>query len=632
MTKGMAIFAAVAAVALLASCGLGKGGGTTALSSPDTTTPSSDPVISTAVFPIDAAVANLLNSPFRATISISGKINGFSVSGTGTDTWNPVGKWTFENLPALDVVNVTDVTFTVNGSTETTRSATQQYYNTNYLPVGQVDDDGTYYVASFSGWPAAAKVGDTGSLGAVTIYADSTKASVTGHQQLSYAIEADAIDTAIFNLITVVTDAANAVVETQQDRYRITPAGTITFVSSRVILSERSGSTDVLFAVTSIQPLAPPTPLLALSQAVAYQIDPSHSGRVALGRPLNLSAAPAWSATLGGQISYPLIAGGKVFVTTEGSSSGSSSGSQLYALDEATGNIAWGPVGIPGTFFFSGHAYDNGKIFVVNFDGVLRSFDAATGAAGWSIQLPGQYSFSAPPTAVDGIVYVDGAGIGGTLYAVDEANGHVLWTASVESGERSSPTVSGEGVFVSYECETYKFDPKTGVLLWRTFGGCTGGGGRTAAYGNGLLYVRHHPSSPRPGQTFDSETGTPVGAFKASPFPTPIPAIGAHTGFFQSGGTLEAIDLATHNVLWSFAGDGQIVSAPIVIDNVVIIASGSGNVYALDSATGAPLWSGNAGAQIFGTEDLSTQHLRGIGAGEGYLVVPAGKVLTAWRY
>jgi outer membrane protein assembly factor BamB len=372
---------------------------------------------------------------------------------------------------------------------------------------------------------------------------------------------------------------------------------------------------------TVFQPTPSPSP--PLSQSVAYQIDYAHSGYAVFADPVTFPGSPAWSVTLNAPVSYPLIAGGEVFVTTQGPETGPAA---LYALNQQTGSIVWGPIALPGTYNWSKHAYDNGKIFVINTDGLLRSFDAATGQAGWSTQLRGQNLFESAPTAANGIVYVDGAGEGATLYAVDESNGNVLWTASV-NGTQSSPAVSSDGVFVTFPCQAYKFDPITGSALWHYDGGCEGGGGEAPAYANGLLYMRNPPNPP--GLIFDAATGALTGSFTA----TPIPAFSTQTGFFLvSYGALTAIDLSTNNVLWSFTGDGALALAPIVINQVVVVGSTSGNVYALDAATGSLIWSGSAGSGI-GVPDENNGEwpLTGFGAGEGYLVVPAGNVLTAWH-
>lgn len=401
----------------------------------------------------------------------------------------------------------------------------------------------------------------------------------------------------------------------------------------KATLGSISGST----LVNVFQPTPSPAP--PLSQAVTYQIDYAHSGRAVFPYSITFPSNPAWSVTLNGAISYPLIAGGKIYVTTSSPVTGTGVyGTSLYAIDAQDGTILWGgPVAISGTYHWSASAYDHGKIFVINFDGLLRSFDAATGAPGWSKQLPGgQYWFDSPPTAVNGIVYVGGSGSGGTLYAVDETTGNVLWTASVANGQQSSPAVSSDGVFVSYPCQVYKFDPITGESLWHYSGPCQGGGGETSAYANGLLYVRdpilstiNNPSSLEPpGRIYDATIGTQVGTFNADP----IPALGTTTGFFLNSGALQAVNLSSHTVLWSFPGDGKLVSAPIVINEAVIVGSSSGKVYAIDVTTGLEVWSKNAGSAIAGSfEGGLNQPPTGLGAGEGYLVVPAGNVLTAWK-
>jgi len=176
-------------------------------------------------------------------------------------------------------------------------------------------------------------------------------------------------------------------------------------------------------------------------------------------------------------MSYPLIAQGLIMVTTVGSPPASPK--SLIVFDEATGQQIWSVV-ITGTFGYSNAAYDSGKIFIVNYDGLVQTFDAATGTPGWSAKLPGQYAFTSPPTAVNGILFVGGAGSGGTLYAVDENNGNVLWTGSVANGDSSSPAVSAGSVFVSYACpQSYSFSVTTGQQLWHYSGPCEGGGGDT---------------------------------------------------------------------------------------------------------------------------------------------------------
>ncbi len=84
---------------------------------------------------------------------------------------------------------------------------------------------------------------------------------------------------------------------------------------------------------------------------MAYQIDPAHDGNQALGAPRAGSLPRKWKSTLGGtsgspagagDVSYPVIAGGRVFVTVENTQS---YGTHLYALNASTGARDWSVAG-----------------------------------------------------------------------------------------------------------------------------------------------------------------------------------------------------------------------------------------------------------------------------------------------
>lgn len=371
-----------------------------------------------------------------------------------------------------------------------------------------------------------------------------------------------------------------------------------------------------------------PSPTPALTQSVTYQINPAHSGVATVGGSgPTFPPSAHWSTTLDGPVSYPIVAGGEVIVTTGAIpnpiSGATNYGTSLYALDETNGAVIWGPVLIPGNYWWSAAAYDHGKVFVVNENGVLRSFDAATGVAGWSRQLFGPAVVDAPPTAVNGIVYVGGASVGGTLYAVDESSGALLWKALLDAEDQSSPTVSQDGVFISYSCDAYKFDPLVGTQLWYYNSPCTGVGGETSVFAGGSLFVPFRGANVPPNAIVAAETGEQVGTFSS----TATPVISGQSAYYLQSGTLSAVDLTTQSTRWTFAGDGGLQEAPIVIDSVVVIASATGMVYALNADTGAVLWSGHAAAASVPGGEVKA----GLGEGDGYLVVPSGSVVSAWK-
>lgn len=372
----------------------------------------------------------------------------------------------------------------------------------------------------------------------------------------------------------------------------------------------------ILFASTASAQVTP-------EQARNFQIDASHTGATT-SATLKPPLLQRWVVNFGQPISYPLIADGKVFVTVR-----SAPGTTLFALNATNGAVVWSS-SLGGSSAWSGLCYENGRVFAINGSGLLRAFNGATGVMNWSTQLPGQFSFSAPPTVFEGVIYTSGAGSGGTLYAVDASNGFVLWTASVANGDKSSPAVTNEGVYVSYSCpNVYKFNPANGALIWRFSTGCSGGGGKTPALFDGRLYVRDFSDT-----IFDSATGQVVGNFNAKN----TPAFSGGLGFFLNGphsfgtpGTLQARILPSTN-FWSFAGDGALQSGILVVNNYVYVGSSLGNLYAVDVFTGQQAWTTNTGESIpFVDEQNSSQPLTSFAAGEGLLVIPTSTKLIAYE-
>lgn len=357
-------------------------------------------------------------------------------------------------------------------------------------------------------------------------------------------------------------------------------------------------------------------------EAVAFQVDAGHTGTVRFN-DVSLPAASRWSVDLGGAPSYALIAAGKVFVTVDlglGSS-------QLVALDQATGATVWGPVVISGQ---ANAAYDAGRVFVVSSvignAALMQAYDAASGQLAWSTLLAGQYVFSSPPTAAHGFVYTGGAGSGGTLYAVDQTSGAIAWTRPVANGDSSAPAISSDGVYVTYPCSTYAFRPATGEQSWTDNTGCSGGGGATPVVANGVLYAPNGFGTYN-GSTFNAATGRLLGAYVAD---NP-PAIGSTSGYFLQGGTLRGVSLASNTVQWSFAGDGLLVTSPVVVNEYVFVGASSGKLYAVDAATGQQQWVQDLGAPIpAGAGWGARMPFSGLAAGNGLLVVPAGRTLTAF--
>lgn len=319
--------------------------------------------------------------------------------------------------------------------------------------------------------------------------------------------------------------------------------------------------------------------------SVAYQVNPAHTGSIkTLG--LTLPLKKQWSVTLNGNASYPLIVPGEVIVIDGGNSS---SPSKLKALNATDGSLLWSQPVASGYGPWVGAAYDNGMVFADNYDtpgfnsGSMSAFNAATGTLLWTTSLPGQYLFTSPPTAANGIVYTGGAGVGGTVYALEEANGQLLWTAGVQNGDTSAPAIVGSGVYVSYVCpQSYRFNAKSGAQVWYYSGPCEGGGGDTAVVYNGLVYVRDALFYSTNGLTLNATTGALVGGFNSQY----APAFSGTTALYTEPTTVSAVDLTTGGTLWtaSVTGSESFTCSPIVVNGIVFTGTSTGMCVATASA------------------------------------------------
>jgi outer membrane protein assembly factor BamB len=332
--------------------------------------------------------------------------------------------------------------------------------------------------------------------------------------------------------------------------------------------------------------IAVAAPRAGTADATAYKQNVKHNGMAEIGPDPIFPLNRIWTLPVQGFISYPLIADGRVFITAY-----TGSETNVFAADPATGAVLWGPVSLAGCCEPGLPTYDSGVLFVVTSDvfntqGIMTAIQPDTGAILWSAALPGQYDFTGPPIAADGMVYVGGAGVGGTLYALDETNGSLLWTRAVINGPISSPALEdgGPGLYVAYSCNVYGFNRATGATLWYNGTGCSGGGGVTLVYSSGNLY------NADDGGVYDAATGVRISSFNANQL---LPAIGETTGYFVWQGALDAIDLSTWTVLWHFTGTGSYINtSPLVINGkYVLITDYNGTLFAVDGQTGQVVWS-----------------------------------------
>lgn len=228
--KYKTILAVALSTAFLAACG----GGSDAPASPAA-------VSATATFPLLSGYKALVASGYSKNFTVSG-----TCTGSGNKSSSPATTAaTFEGVTGLSAT----ATFTASLASPCTPSSIAQtstaYFSSNYVPLGFNSVGGTYAVyLTPPTIPTSVTVGATGTYGTQTLYTNSTKTTGNGTAVQSYVIESDTASTAIVNLISKLYNASGTLTATEQDRFRIDAAGTLTPTS--IDIQYANGSTTHL--------------------------------------------------------------------------------------------------------------------------------------------------------------------------------------------------------------------------------------------------------------------------------------------------------------------------------------------------------------------------------------------------
>ncbi|MGA4562391.1 PQQ-binding-like beta-propeller repeat protein [Uniformispora flossi] len=125
------------------------------------------------------------------------------------------------------------------------------------------------------------------------------------------------------------------------------------------------------------------------------------------------TGAVKWTWTAAGATSAPAFANGTVYVLQ---------GSSVFALDAATGWQTWTST-VPDRDYSAVPTIANGRVYLTGYEGAIYTFDATTGAAGWSTESTG----SQVEVTVNGdTAYLSDRD--GNLTAMDAATGKSRWT------------------------------------------------------------------------------------------------------------------------------------------------------------------------------------------------------------
>lgn len=216
----------VLTVTMLSACGGGGG------DPPETPNP---PVLTS--FALKAGYAARIASGATDDFIVSG-----GCIGTARIATAPSTAATFEGVVGVSALQTSTLNFT--NCLPASNSATGlTFYNANYSPIGSsvVGSEYAKFESPPLDWPAAVKVGQSGTVATLITYADSRFSMITGKRTISYEIKADGASatTAIANIITRSYDRV-VLLATETMSYRIIENGVLTPVLLDVQFSNNS--------------------------------------------------------------------------------------------------------------------------------------------------------------------------------------------------------------------------------------------------------------------------------------------------------------------------------------------------------------------------------------------------------
>lgn len=277
----------------------------------------------------------------------------------------------------------------------------------------------------------------------------------------------------------------------------------------------------------------------------------------------NAITAPLWTNSTVAKdkiIAAPLQVGDVAYVGT--------ADRHLLALDADTGAEMWrfdtdGPVWAQPT-------YHEGILYVTSLDRHVYALDANTGKEVWQAELDGAISAQPIVNPDEALVYV--GAYDNALHALDMNDGTEQWQVKATNWIWSAPALAdGRLYFVDSSAQAYAVDAANGDLLWQV----------------AVNEMRQVAGTLLP---------TPQkvkGAVQASPVVADGRVYIASEGNRETDeGLLIALDANSGEEVWQRTVNSPLFATPVVIDDVIVVAMQSelAVLAAFDLESGDPKW------------------------------------------
>ena len=266
--------------------------------------------------------------------------------------------------------------------------------------------------------------------------------------------------------------------------------------------------------------------------------------------------------------------------------------------------VSIGKGGNSGAQLAAGPVVGGGKIFIIDTQGEVRAFDAATGAAAWRADISSggesrAAGFGGGVSYDNGRVYATTGW--GRVAAFDAANGNMVWNAVLAAPLRGAPAVSGDRlVAVTQDNQIFALSTTDGKTQWQSaatvettglFGAATPAiamDAVVAGFSSGdLMAMRVENSRPLWQDTL-ARTGIATSVAMLSDIDA-SPAIDNGRVFaIGQGGRMVAVELATGQRVWEVNVAGT--STPWVAGEWIYVVTSDARVLCLARGSGKVRW------------------------------------------
>jgi outer membrane protein assembly factor BamB len=261
---------------------------------------------------------------------------------------------------------------------------------------------------------------------------------------------------------------------------------------------------------------------------------------------------------------------------------------RVVAINSSTQSQSWDYTITPATTIYTTPIVDGDLVYVGTYSGQVYALTIARGIERWVYPRTGSIgAIVGTPVVANETIYISSSD--GRVYALDTTYGDLKWKSEPLADKLwTSPTVIGDTLYVStFDGHIYALSLETGELSDWSFESEVGFAS-SPVIDEDIIYVGsfdRHLYAVRIGSNvsmwkFPQEK--PAGNwFWASPI--------VNEGIVYAGclnGKLYAIEAKTGEEIWEFDAESPIVSSPVLMNNLLIVAAELGNVYVINRETG----------------------------------------------